>query len=115
MVDVNLERDETYASEALRNIMRGVTAFLNSRSLLAVIFRLRWGIFILILSKLVLSSGIFFLQCREKKLSVYFKNRFSHFFKAASETGASRLPEGSLASCTCSSDTLLEASAQARP
>ena len=102
--------------------MRGVTAFLYSRPLLAVIFRLRWGIFILILSKLVLRSGIsvdveinFFLQCREKKLSVYFKNRFSHFFKAASETGASRLPEGSLASCTCSSDTLLEASAQARP
>ena len=58
MVDVNLERDETYASEALRNIMRGVTAFLYSRPLLAVIFRLRWGIFILILSKLVLRSGI---------------------------------------------------------
>ena len=38
--------------------MRGVTAFLYSRPLLAVIFRLRWGIFILILSKLVLRSGI---------------------------------------------------------
>lgn len=50
-----------------------------------------------------------------KKTICLFQEPFFSLFKAASETGASRLPEGSLASCTCSSDTLVEASAQSRP